>query len=293
MSSKRNIIRTLIHNFLTGRPLGTLVQDPDHEAAEKAIVDFACLSTSPYNGALWPQLGEAIKFFGINDLQPGQLFFISQVFAHKPVTGGFLYQVQVSMAWNSFQTNCIAMQYILTSTVLKAGFSIIGLSEFDGSGVQGYMVINWDAVENIGDHGYGCQDYTDGALIPTVLSGGMAWKALGNSEINPPVLSEDFVADGSIPLIYCNPTSEADQLVSIITKDNLKGPVFLKNISSVGIVQIGSDDEYLIEKARNVYLLPGDDAVIRLLEDQFFATGNYSLSRVERTKLPPEPEPQK
>lgn len=280
MASTRKTLLTYIHTILSGRANGTLVQDTDHELAEQRIVNYAALASSPYNGLLWPELGEAIRFFGVSDLQPGQLFFINRVYAHKPVTGGYQYYVEVALAWNSFTINCVAMTFDVTVSTLKSGVQTIGLSEYDGSGAQGYMVINWDALINIGSGGYGCTDYKEGALIPTLVSAGY-WKGIGSiaTDMKPPMVAEDFEADGIIPLIYCNPASVETITCNIKTWDLVKGPFCLKNVGW-GDVRLVSADAYTIDGSIDGLIHSHADATIRKYDDpedpRYFTTGGFN-----------------
>lgn len=251
MANRRNALRTVIYNFLTGRSYGTQVQDTAHEVAEKAIVDFACISSSPYVGSLYPQLGQAIRFFGISENQPVTNFFISTFIVHRPSVSEYYYYIEISEVDVLLSNNpTIVMEYEYTTTnqTKKTGVHSVPLTEVDGSGVQGKMNIDWDQIEDYGtgEHGYDAQSWGEGGLMPSLMIGG--WKQNGMQEPVPTPIDDDASdIDGSEPVYIVDTTDKSINLHLGGVQGNIPfpgttPPQYRQMISPAKIKNIGAND---------------------------------------------------
>jgi hypothetical protein len=266
---------TTIHDFLTGRTLGTLIQPAAHEAALKKIADYATLAGSPYNGNKYTEFGEAIRFFGPSEVMVGRLYFITNIVSGYHTTT-YRYEVDINYCQGSTTNLGICMRYQVDAVALKTGVEMIPLNEYDGSGMYAYMLIDWDKLSDRTSHGYECETYAEGALYALAsvnyAGGSVGGGKLGFTPTVIPEIASDFIADGSIRTYLFNGLVSKE--AQIDSMENIVGEIFIMNISAPGNdLLINQADNLLIGGFDNILLPPGGHIHILANSTKFEAWG--------------------
>jgi len=246
-----------IHAALVGRTPGTLIQPAAHENAEKKIADYATLAGTPYNGNKYKEFGEAIRFFAATDIQIGRLYYILNLVSGYHTTT-YRYMVEINYCQGSMVNQGVGMRYQVDAVALKTGVEMIPLNEVDGSGMVGYMVIDWDKLIDRTSQGYECQTYAEGALFAMAsinnTGGGVGGGGMGITPIIIPEETDDFTADGSKKIYLFN--GESGKTATVDSMENIVGEVFIQSISAEDLI-IVQKDGLLINGAASVLLRAG------------------------------------
>jgi hypothetical protein len=179
-----------IQAALTQRPVGTLIDDTAHEAAEKNILDFAkaiadslTRMNSPFCGQLHPELALAIKPIAFREIDPGGLYYINEVVAGRLLENGkYLYKITIMNAvspTSDGMSDIPWMEYIFQSTSVFTGLKRHVMVESDGSGAFGTIVIDWSAL--VAGNQYICQNYLEGCLFGIELLS--YWAVITDSDL--------------------------------------------------------------------------------------------------------------
>ena len=162
-----------IRAALSLRPANTKVTVAKHEEAEIAILDYIEQQTaytakynSPFNGTANTILAMAIKHFAVREIEDQLYLYLAEITAGYWDGTDYNYEILIMKGGadlSDSQTSTPAFTF--TAKVRNPYSGPIGciLSEVDGSGRYGNMVVDWSAL-TLGET-YTCQSYSEGSLF--------------------------------------------------------------------------------------------------------------------------------
>lgn len=279
---------TSIRNALTQRPEGTLVDDAAHEAAEINILDFAkaiadgiTAMNSPFCGSIYPELAQAIKPISFKDIEPGALYYINEVVAgHLQENGKYLYKVTIMNALSptsTSQDDTPWMEYIYESTVLYTGLKRHVMTESDGSGGFGTIVIDWSKLA-AGEQ-YICDSYLQGCLFGISLLS--YWATLSESDIaiTPmwlATIDSSCVINGKEKIYIIEATD--DIVITLDEVSKMAGPFKLKNNTpDTFTVEIHQTGDVSIDGHAYIGMIAGSYLEIVPNFNRFEVFGTYTV----------------
>ena len=267
MTSIRATIKTQIHNFLTGRAVGTKVLDTAHETVEKAVIDTVSFLQGAVNGSKYPELNAAVRMFSISYTSATDKIYIKRVVCGTYAAGFYTYIIDI---WRANEETGAGIS-VLTKTYIVAnllqGISSLVLEPCYGK-ISGGITINWDELvpgtvytgANWLETGlYAFSTYPDS----TTIGGGGDPKGL-------PSFTDNFVANGSEKVYYYD--GPPDKRCDVDSIFNIVADFTIKNASSE-ILWISQKDELYIDGWRQIILHGGGWITIIADVDKFRAIG--------------------
>lgn len=179
----------------------------------------------PVSGTLHEAVVSAVKYFEVSEKYPGELFFISQIIAGTLGSGVYTYYVEISKTTALASAGDVVMKYAPAAGAAKTGLELITLAEFDGSGIQGKMVINWSQLTLGAD--YQMASWGNGGLH--VVNTDKFGSTLLDSRIEE-IITTGRRADGTKDLYLLNPTDDITYTLAAVA--DVKGEINFKNISA-------------------------------------------------------------
>jgi len=277
----------LIRAALSQRPTGTKVQVSAHEAAEKAILDYAsgmvapaAYRPSPFCGSGDVEQQQGIKYMSISELSVYDLLYVSEIYAGKP--SGEIYQYRIKI-WRTNNPNTSPvgdipwLSYSYDAPAKITTPTVCILSEDDGSGTEGIMVVDWTKLTAVE---YQNPGYMYGALFGFPVY--RTYKKQGGEEFEVTPIAGDWkieadaTVNGSLPY-YC---AEVDANV-VITLDNLANMVqksftIKHNLTTGKTLIIGSLEGIPIAGSLSVLVTEGKSVTVFVMENQFQLTGDWT-----------------
>lgn len=269
---------TLIRAALSQRPSGTKVQVTAHEAAEIAILDYAAGITtpltyrpSPFAGSGNQQQQSAIKYMAVSELSAYDLLYVSEMYASKTVgslvTGKWSYRIAIYNAITPVSdpvSDVPWLEYSLDSDTQLTGATACPLSESDGSGTSGTMVVDWSKLT---EGQYINNGYLEGCLFGVPQFRSYSSKGGEGIEVLPVVkdyeITTDGVINGSVPLYVATGSAEItaticaiDDVVldSFVMKNEIVGHnLIVKDIEALGIGGFTEGVEIATGKSVTIY----------------------------------------
>jgi hypothetical protein len=202
--------------------------DPIRTAFDKVNDNFTELYTrqSPVSGMLFSDVIAAVKYFQINEIAGAGLVYIDQIIAGTLAGGHYTYTITVRYTGSLSSAGSIAMRYTTSApTEPKTGLELIELSEYDGSGFYGYMIINWSALTLGFD--YQMPYWADGGLF-SVVSMPQRFN-IKDGNVEEITTTGTSGLDGSKDLYIIDPAADITETIAAVA--SVVGEINLKNIS--------------------------------------------------------------
>lgn len=218
---------------------------------------------------------DAMKSCGVTKRAPGDLLFISEVKAGVLETGQYRYTINIMKATtvDSATVDCTKwLTYTSLVASKKTGWEHCVLTEDDGSGCQGVIVVDWSRLSLTE---YDVADYKGGALgaihhITNWTGGGI------NPDLPLTTITENAMVDGSSTLYIVEATGTS---VEIDLDDILLCAPIIRIKSKVAapyVTGIRSKDGLLIGGFTDIELAEGNSVEIYKNVDHFEVTGTYT-----------------
>lgn len=268
--------------------VGTIADDHTGDklraAFVKANADFtelySLLAGSPMVGTKYAVLKAAVKNYIINSQKHVDLYYIGKIICGTG-SGPYLYRIEIYKASDPTTPGTLWSLWQLTSETILADWQKMTMGAIpEVSYCYGAIVIDWDQLtlgstyicSNFKEGGIGNPGSTQEADGGAVQDGGLGSELYERLPL--PVFTEDFTADGSLPVYIVN---SAEPVTCIISPSaDLKGAMQFINIGT-GLLTLESDEAFEIDGSDTVIVSPGENCEIMPDFEKFTLKGKVLI----------------